>query len=133
MEGASLRPKKGHKKQRERPSRFDGGGTLSRCDLLFDELEVLEIDLQILSADVRDAQFASGHATEFVARVDDGVVVAVVQEADFTPSAVGEEFEAEFSSHLGHAEVEVHAGKGDVAVAFNRERTVFLPVDDSSF
>ena len=97
---------------------------------MFDELEVLEIDLQILSADVRDAQFASGHAAEFVARVDDGVVVAVVQETDFTPSAVGEEFEAEVSSHLGHAEVEVHAGKGDVAVAFNRERTVFLPVDD---
>ena len=53
--------------------------------LLFDKLETLEVDLPVAAAHVRQAELGSREAAELVARVDHGVVGAVVEQADGAP------------------------------------------------
>ena len=47
--------------------------------LLLHELEVAEIHLLLCARGVGQTKFGGCHAAQFVARMDDGVVVAVVQ------------------------------------------------------
>lgn len=97
--------------------------------LLLAELEVTEVHFEILAAGVRDAEFGSLHAAQFIAGVDNRVGVFVMQQADGFPSTVDKEFELKVLGHVVHAEVEVHTGKSDFAVAFDGHAAILLPLD----
>lgn len=58
--------------------------------LSLDKLEVLEVNLLFGTAHVGDAELGGLHTAEFVARVDDGIVVSIVEQAYFLPSAISE-------------------------------------------
>ena len=75
--------------------------------LLLHKLEVAEIHLLLCARGVGQAEFGGCHAAQFVARMDDGVVVAVVQEGHLDPVAVHEAVEGEVLGCAGHAQVEV--------------------------
>lgn len=58
--------------------------------LSLNKLEVLEVNLLFGTAHVGDAELGGLHTAEFVARVDDGIVVSIVEQAYFLPSTISE-------------------------------------------
>ena len=90
------------------PSRHAVMGSVVKqqcCCLSSYEGKALEVYFLLLAALVCDAQLGSCHTAKLVACVDNGVILAVVQQAHLAPSAIDKEFKAEVLCNAVHAKV----------------------------